>query len=109
MPATALAPRSTRTNHQIAFRYRSFDGLMGVTRQTTQRLAAQLGVDETQAIHMALVNFAATHLPQYEPDDGPLTKEQRAELRARAAPELAAMRTLDPSKPRVVSSTLFAV
>ena len=105
---TVLAPQP-RSNAQIAFRYRHTDSPLGVTRTTTQKLAAYLGVDETQAIHFALASFASTHLPQYEPDDGPLTAKQRADLRARAAPELAAMRTLDPQKPRSVSSTLFPV
>lgn len=38
-------------NNQIAFRYRSTDSATGVSRETAKRLAAQLGVDETQAIH----------------------------------------------------------
>jgi hypothetical protein len=106
MPALA---QPTRTNHQIAFRYRSSDGMLGVTRQTTQRLAARLGVDETQAIHLALVNFATTHLPQYEPDEGDLTEAQLAEIDRLAAPQLAAIRKVTPGKVRSVRSSLFGI
>ena len=34
---------------QIAFRYRTVDSASGVTCKTVKRLAAYLGVDETQA------------------------------------------------------------
>ena len=61
---------------QIAFRYRSKDSSTGVTRATIKRLADSLGVDETQAIHLALSALAAKTLPQYEVDDGPLTASQ---------------------------------
>jgi hypothetical protein len=106
MPATALAPR---TSHQIAFRYRTNDGLYGVTRQTTQRLAARLGVDETQAIHLALVDFAQTHLPQYEPDEGPLTDAQYDEIERLAAPKLSKTRKVAPGTPRSVRSSLLGI
>ena len=106
MPALA---QPTRTSHQIAFRDRSSDGMLGVTRQTTQRLAARLGVDETQAIHLALVNFATTHLPQYEPDEGDLTEAQLAEIDRLAAPQLAAIRKVTPGKVRSVRSSLFGI
>jgi len=39
---------------QIAFRYRLVDSASGVTRETAKRLAKQLGMDETQAIHHVL-------------------------------------------------------
>ena len=61
---------------QIAFRYRPQDSATGVTRTTTKRLAEVLGVDETQVIHLALRELATKVLPQYEADDGPLTKAQ---------------------------------
>ena len=66
---------------QIAFRYRTADSPAGVTRGTTQRLAKALGVDETQAIHLALRQMAVRVLPQYEPDDGPLTAAQLKQIR----------------------------
>ena len=66
---------------QIAFRYRMADSPAGVTRGTTKRLAKALGVDETQAIHMALHQMAVRVLPQYERDDGPLTATQLKQIR----------------------------
>ena len=104
----ALAPQP-RSNSQIAFRYRKNDSPMGVTRTTTQKLAAYLGVDETQAIHFALANFATTHLPQYEQDEGELTDAQMAEIDRLAAPQLAAMRKVAPGKVRSVRSSLFGI
>ena len=61
---------------QIAFRYRATDSATGVTRETAKRLAERLGVDETQAIHIALHNLAVRLLPQYEVADGALTAAQ---------------------------------
>ena len=66
---------------QIAFRYRSADTSTGVTRETAKRLADQLGVDETQAIHIALRSLAVRLLPQYEADDGPLTATQLRQIK----------------------------
>jgi hypothetical protein len=63
-------------SNSITFRYRSADTVLGVTRETVQRLQEVLGVDETQVIHLALTRLAATNLPQYGPDDGPLTAAQ---------------------------------
>lgn len=78
-------PSQTQTpSNQIAFRYRSTDSSTGVTRATAQRLAAQLGVDETHAIHLALHALAVQVLPQYEADDGALTATQLRQIRARA-------------------------
>ncbi len=72
----------TATN-QIAFRYRAVDSATGVTRDTAKRLAEQLGVDETQAIHRALHELAVKVLPQYEADDGPLTATQLRQIKKR--------------------------
>jgi hypothetical protein len=69
---------------QIAFRYRSHDGAMGLSRSTAKRLAEMLAVDETQMIHMALQEFARKHLPQYAPDDGPLSPEHMSQLQQKA-------------------------
>lgn len=76
MPARA-------TSDQIAFRYRAVDSATGVTRETAKRLAEQLGVDETQAIHHALHELAVKILPQYEADDGPLTAAQLRQIKKR--------------------------
>ena len=69
---------------QIAFRYRPQDSATGVTRTTAKRLADVLGVDETQVIHLALHAMATQLLPQYEPDDGALTKTQLNQLKKSA-------------------------
>jgi hypothetical protein len=74
MPARSLA-------NQIAFRYREADTEAGVTRQTAKHLADVLGVDETQAIHRALSELALRLLPQYAPDDGPLSAAQLRQIR----------------------------
>jgi len=68
-------------NNQIAFRYRTVDSATGVSRETAKRLAAQLGVDETQAIHQALHELAVRVLPQYEQDNGPLTAVQVRQIK----------------------------
>ena len=84
---------------QIAFRYRPADSMTGVTRDTAKRLAERLGVDETQAIHLALRDMAVRLLPQYEADEGPLT-----------APQMRQIRKLAPQgKKRSVRSSLFEV
>jgi hypothetical protein len=66
---------------QIAFRYRLQDSATGVTRATAKRLAEVLGVDETQVIHMALHELASKFLPQYEADEGTLTKAQVGQIK----------------------------
>jgi hypothetical protein len=70
-------------SNQIAFRYRTVDSATGITRKTAKRLAEQLGVDETQAIHRALHELAVKMLPQYEADDGPLTTAQVRQIKKR--------------------------
>lgn len=69
--------------NQIAFRYRTTDSATGITRETAKRMAEQLGVDETQAIHLALRALAVKLLPQYEADDGPLTAPQVRQIKKR--------------------------
>jgi hypothetical protein len=74
----------TVANTQIAFRYRSQDSATGVTRTTAKRLAEVLGVDETQVIHLALHDLATKVLPQYQADDGALTKAQLSQIKKSA-------------------------
>ena len=69
---------------QIAFRYRARDSATGVTRTTAKRLAEVLGVDETQVIHLALQQLATKCLPQYEADEGALTKAQLGQIKKSA-------------------------
>ncbi len=77
MPAKhAEAKRKKLAASRILLRYRETDSEYGVSRQTATRLAQTLGLSETQVIHVALAKFARQTLPQYEPDDGPLTDEQ---------------------------------
>jgi len=75
-------PRRQLSN-QISFRYRPVDSAAGVTRATAKRLAALLGVDETHAIHQALREYAAKHLPRYGADDGPLSAAQVRQIKRR--------------------------
>jgi hypothetical protein len=74
----------TAATAQIAFRYRPHDSATGVTRTTAKRLAEVLGVDETQVIHLALHELATRVLPQYEADDGALTKTQLSQVKKSA-------------------------
>ena len=71
------------TVDQIAFRYRPADSTTGVTRDTAKRLAERLGVDETQAIHLALYEMAVKLLPKYEADEKPLTAAQVRQIKKR--------------------------
>jgi hypothetical protein len=82
---------------QIAFRYRPADSATGVTRDTAKRIADCLGVDETQAIHLALHAMAVKLLPQYEPDNGALTAAQLRQIKRR----------VPQGKKRSVRSSLF--
>lgn len=70
-----LLTSKSKSDH-IGFRYRATDSATGVTRETAKRLAERLGVDETQAIHIALHNLAVRMLAQYEMDDGALMAAQ---------------------------------
>ena len=69
---------------QIAFRYRPQDSATGVTRATAKRLAEVLGVDETQVIHLALHELATKFLPQYQADDGALSRAQLSQVKKSA-------------------------
>jgi len=65
----------------ILLRYREKDSAFGVSRATALRLAENLGLSETQVVHVALTNLARQTLPRYEMDNGPLTDEQEAAIR----------------------------
>ena len=65
----------------ILLRYRDRDSAFGVTRETTTRIAATLGLSETQVVHVALAILARQTLPRYEADNGPLSREQMDEIR----------------------------
>ncbi|MBU6467795.1 MAG: hypothetical protein KGQ44_01440 [Betaproteobacteria bacterium] len=87
----------TTSSIQISFRYRSKDSPTGVTRTTAKRLAEVLGVDETQLIHLALHDLAIKVLPQYEEDEGAITKAQFRQIK----------KSLPKFKDTVVRSNLF--
>ena len=87
------------TVNQIAFRDRPADSTTGVTRDTAKRLAERLGVDETQAIHLALHDMAVRLLPQYQADEGPLTVAQLRQIKKR----------LPQGRKKSVRSSLFEV
>ena len=76
---------STTPDKPLLFAFRAEDSEHGVTRATVQRMAQIKGLSETALIHLALANLARTTLPWYEPDDGPLTEEQLAAIRADVA------------------------
>lgn len=65
----------TRASERLLFHYRPADNMHGVSRNTVARLAAALGLNETQVIHYALKQLATNLLPAYEPDDGPVTQK----------------------------------
>lgn len=82
MPAKrSTARRKSSATSGILLRYRERDTAYGVTRKTTAKLAATLGLSETQVVHVALANLARQTLPRYEADNGPLTEEQMEEIR----------------------------
>lgn len=70
------ARRKPAATEGILLRYRDKDTAYGVTRRTATRLAASLGLSETQVVHVALANLARQTLPRYEVDEGSLTHEQ---------------------------------
>jgi hypothetical protein len=88
-----------RSTDQIAFRYRTTDSTTGVTRDTAKRLAERLGVDETQAIHLALHDMAVRLLPQYAADEGALSAAQIRQIKKR----------VPQGKKKSVRSSLFEV
>jgi hypothetical protein len=77
----STARRRKTAGPGILLRYRDSDSAYGVSRGTAIKLAETLGLSETQVIHVALAQFARQNLPQYEPDDGPLTPGQMEEIR----------------------------
>ena len=76
----APAKRKAPTPDGILLRYRDRDTAYGVTRQTATRIAENLGLSETQVVHVALANLARQTLPRYEIDNGPLTEKQMDEI-----------------------------
>jgi antitoxin ParD1/3/4 len=73
-----------------AGRFKTFDSMESLLAHnkslTAKRLAEALGVDEIQVIHLALHELATKVLPQYEADEGALTKAQLSQIK-RPAPK----------------------
>lgn len=76
----AAARHKQPSSNGILLRYRDRDTPYGVTRRTATRIAANLGLSETQVVHVALANLARQTLPRYEADNGPLTETQMNEI-----------------------------
>lgn len=76
MAAKRTAARRKPAAEGILLRYRDKDTAYGVTRKTASRLAASLGLSETQVVHVALAKLARQTLPRYEVDEGPLAQNQ---------------------------------
>lgn len=72
---------------KLLIRFREQDGPMGVTRNTLRKLAGNLGVDETTAVHLALVELSDKVLPRYERDGGLLTAAQLRDARSLVSQE----------------------
>ncbi len=77
----ATSKRKKPAGSGILLRYRDRDSALGVSRTTAIKLADTLGVSETQVIHVALAQLARQTLPRYEVDNGPLTDEQRRNIK----------------------------
>lgn len=77
----AATPSAHEKVKKLLVSFRSRDGIFGVTRNTMRKLAAELNLNETQVVHVALRRLADSVLPAYEADDGPLSAQQLATIR----------------------------
>jgi len=75
---------NTRETEKLLLRFRTSDSRLGVTRATVERLAEELGLNETQVIHYALKRLATELLPAYEADEGPLTARELSAIQRAA-------------------------
>jgi hypothetical protein len=66
----------------VLLRLRKQDTPLGVSSETIERLIQKSGMSKTEVIHLALREYADRVLPRYELDDGPLTDQQIAAIRA---------------------------
>jgi hypothetical protein len=77
MASKSTAARKEKTPSQsILFRYRERDSSYGVSRKTAGKLGRELGLSETQVIHVALARLAEQTLPKYEADAAPLSRKE---------------------------------
>lgn len=85
------ANREKRQAPSTLLRYRTRNTPNGVTKKTARKLADHFGLNETELLHKLLAEAAARELPQYEPDDGPLTEADWREIRRRAPAQVGAL------------------
>lgn len=69
-------------SESFLLRLRRQDTPTGVSKATIDLLMERTGMSKTEVVHLALRQLADRYLPQYEPDDGPLTPAQLAAIRA---------------------------
>lgn len=82
---------------KLLLKFRSANTVTGITRSTAKKIAKELGLNETQVVHLALARLAQEVLPAYEQDDGPLSKK-----------EIAAIKKLVPQdRPFTATKSLF--
>jgi hypothetical protein len=67
----------------LLLRLRPTDTPNGISSATLSKLAAVLGLPETQVIHQALRKLATDVLPAYEADDGPVSDRMLKLLKKR--------------------------
>ena len=75
--------RTRRQTNDVLLRYRERDTPYAVSRKTATRLSDELGLTETQVIHLALAELAARHLPDYPRDEGAVGAEVLSAIRKR--------------------------
>lgn len=66
--------------------FKETDSTAGVTRETLQRMAQNLGKSETAVVHMALARLANETLPGYEADEQSLSDADLQAIRKMAQP-----------------------
>ena len=76
---------STTKPASLLFRLRPSDTPSGISSKTLAKLAATLGLPETQVIHQALRKLAAEVLPAYEADDVPVSDRMMKSLKKRSS------------------------
>jgi hypothetical protein len=77
-----IMPSIAEKSESFLLRLRKQDTPTGVSLSTIELLMRQTGLSKTEIAHLALRQLADRYLPKYELDDGPLTQEQIAAIRA---------------------------
>lgn len=92
MPRAPLAPKTKKPSARVKeedtktgpllLRFRR-DSPTGVTRNTLKRAATELGMNETQLIHMAVRVYIRHNLPSYDVDAPQITDADIERLRSK--------------------------